>query len=168
MDQQELHRQAIKNRYNFDGWSRATHQSEPSLPRPFLPDHEALPGYRFKERGAMPRARGTFIDYVEATDDGQIVAALAIQTLPSKAAARERLLDILLECMNPSVPSLSQAGIQAGDVGFGGGPKGEDLLFFLRGNVVVRLWHVGKSRRSLEPLARAIDAQIVQILQNLP
>jgi len=167
MEQHEVHRLALKNQYAFSDWTRARHQASAPLERPFLPDHALLRGYRLAGRTAVPGTRSAFTDYLQSESDGAVTVAVSIEALPNNAAARERLVDHLARCMSPRVQRLTEAGIEAGDVGFGGGPQGDAPLFFLRGNVVVELHNTGTRRASLAEVAQTIDAQIVHLLEGL-
>jgi hypothetical protein len=161
MEQQELRRFAIKGQYGFEDWNRALHQATKPLGSPFLPTHADISGFRFLRRDAFPGDRNAFIDFFQSVHDPAHIVAVTFRTCSSAAAAREVLVDLLSGSMDPKVRVLEEVGIEAGDVGFGGGKAGEGLLYFIRGNVVVQMHHAGPSRPTLGPLARILDRQIV-------
>ena len=160
MNQHALRRAALKAHYGFDDWGVADAKAPAPLRRDFLIAHEALGDYQFAGRSAFPGQRGAYIDYFQSIKDPEIHIAVMIQKFPTSLDAKEGLLNILENCMNPDVPRLSESGIQAGDIGFGGEAGGTASIFFTRNNILVKAHNTGSKTSSLEGLVKAIDGQI--------
>jgi hypothetical protein len=154
-------RDGVKDAYHFHSWARSE-SARFDLDRGprYLPDHAALGNLRFLSRLAIAGQRHGFIDTVEAEGDPTERYSISIRQHSTPEEAHESLVDYLESCMAVQVPTLADAGLDIGDIGFGGGQDPTASIVFVRGSVLVRVDAASSQARRVAEVAGVLDRQI--------
>lgn len=80
--------------------------------------------------------------------------------------ARQVMAWLITRCADPLKPMLVPDGQRLGDVAFASAKM--HAIFFVRGNVFVRVVSIGRAPAPAEPLARATDAAILKSASSPP
>jgi hypothetical protein len=104
--------------------------------------------------------RGTYLDEYQIGDDAEARVGVWISEAESHTAAVERLLDVLMMTMAPSLPTGAERGVDVGEIAFAGVGEVPTTVMFVRGPVFVRVVSQGRTPVSIADLARAIDGQL--------
>lgn len=156
-------RDGVKNAYRFDTWPRSESELfDLDRGRRYLPDHMGLRGFRFLTRFPIANQRHSFVDTVAAEGTSAERYEIWIRQHSTPREAHESLIDFLATCMAVRIPTLADAGLNIGDIGFGGGRDPSASIVFARGSVFVRVDAANPQAQRVAELADAIDSQIRQ------